>query len=121
VRWRWAVPLVIGLAAAATHGWWLPWIGQSLVCAGQVTPSEALLVENFDPDYRLFERAATLQRGGVSARVLVPTPTAAIDSDEANPVDRGIVELMARFARVRNLEAKSSRTASMRPIRSGTS
>ena len=104
MRWRLAVPLVIGLAAAATHGWWLPWIGHSLVCAGRVTPSDAMLVENFDPDYRLFERAASLQHGGVAARVFVPTPTAGVDSDEANPVDRGIVELMARFARVRNLE-----------------
>jgi hypothetical protein len=103
-RWRLTVPIVVVLAGALTRGLWLPSIGESLVCVEDVMPADVVLVENFDPDYRLFERAAALQRDGVSTRVLVPTPTSSVDSKEANFVSRGIVELMARVARVQNLQ-----------------
>lgn len=103
-RWRLAVPLSVVLAVALTRGLWLPSIGQSLVCPVDVAFGDVLLLENFDPDYRLFERAAMLQREGRPARVLVPTRTSSPDSNEPNLVDKGIVELMAGLARVRNLE-----------------
>lgn len=106
-RWRFAVPVVVVLTGALTHALWLPSIGQSLVCAGDGAAADVVLVENFDPDYRLFERAAELQRAGLLTKVLVPTPTVSIDSTEPNPVARGTVELMARLARVRNLEIVS--------------
>src|SRR5712692_2751822 len=83
-RWRLAVPVIVVLAGVLTRGLWLPSIGQSLVCAENVASADVLLLENFDPDYRLFERAATLQREGHSARVLVPTRTSSSDSNEAN-------------------------------------
>ena len=95
---------MVVVAVALTRGVWLPSIGHSLVCRAAIAWPDAILVENFDPDYRLFERAAALQRGGLSARVLVPTRTASSDSDEANLVSKGIVELMARLAQVQNLE-----------------
>ena len=103
-RWLWALAVIVVLVAVLTRGLWLPSIGHSLVCREQVARPDAILVENFDPDYRLFERVAALQRGGLSARVLVPTRTASSDSDEANLVSKGIVELMARLAQVQNLE-----------------
>src|SRR5262249_36520223 len=103
-RWRLAVLLAVALTAASTRGWWLAWIGEGLVCAETAASGEVVLLENFDPDYRLFERAATLQRGGFLTKVLVPTPTASNDSTEANLVSRETVELMARLARVQNLE-----------------
>ena len=103
-RWRLAVLVAVVLTAALTRGRWLPSIGQSLVCAEDVASADVVILENFDPDYRLFERAATLQREGLLTKVLVPTPTASIDSKEANLVSRGTVELMARLARVRDLE-----------------
>ena len=99
-----AVAVALVVAVVSTRRLWLPSIGQSLVCTEDVASADVLLVENFDPDYRLFERAAALQRGGLSARVLVPTPTAAGDSRETNLVSTGIVELMAGLARVQNLE-----------------
>ena len=103
-RWRLGVPVIVLLSGVLTRGLWLPSIGRSLVCAEHVVSADVLLLENFDPDYRLFERAATLQREGNSARVLVPTRTSSSDSTEANLVSRGIVELMAGLARVQNLE-----------------
>ena len=103
-RWLWALPVMVVVAVVLTRGLWLPAIGYSLVCREEAAWPDAILVENFDPDYLLFERAAALQRGGLSARVFVPTRTAASDSDEANLVSRGIVELMAHLARVQNLE-----------------
>lgn len=104
--WRWlvGVPLVIALAGVLTRGLWLPSIADSLVCAEGLTATDAIVVENFDPNYLLFERAASLQQRGLSARVLVPTATASRDSQEANLVSREIAELMARVARVRNVE-----------------
>ena len=99
-----AVAVALVVAVVSTRRLWLPSIGQSLVCTEDVASADVLLVVNFDPDYRLFERAAALQRGGLSARVLVPTPTAAGDSRETNLVSTGIVELMAGLARVQNLE-----------------
>ena len=106
IPWRWRLGLLVTavVAVLSTRGLWLPSVGQSLVCAGGVATAEAMLVENFDPDYRLFERAATLQRGGLAARVFVPTPASARDSQEANAVSLGIVDVMARVARVRNVE-----------------
>ena len=103
-RWRLAVPVAVVLLVVLTRGLWLPSIGQSLVCAEDVASADVIVVENLDPDYRLFERAAALQREGFSTRVLVPTPTSSTDSKEANLVSRGIVELMAGLARVQNLE-----------------
>jgi hypothetical protein len=40
--------LVIFLVSV-THGFWSLWIGQSLVGAEEIRPSDILLVENFDP------------------------------------------------------------------------
>jgi hypothetical protein len=104
-RW-WLMGLLLGtlVVGALTRGWWLTFIGRSLVCEENIASADAIVVENFDPDYRLFERAAELQRDGWSARTLVPTRTGSSDSGEANPIAEGIAELMARFARVRHLE-----------------
>lgn len=104
--WRWlvGVPVVIVLVGVLTRGLWLPSIASSLVCAEEVVSSDAIVVENFDPDYRLFERAASLQQRGMSARVLVPTAKVSRNSEETNLISREIAELMARVARVRDLE-----------------
>jgi hypothetical protein len=82
----------------------LPSIAGDLVCAEHVAPSDAILVETLSLDYLLFERAAALQQAGLSRRVLVLVQATGPDSQEANPVSKGIAELMARFARLRNPE-----------------
>ena len=74
------------------------------MCREEVGPSDAILVENFDHDYLVFEGAAMLQQAGLSPRVIVPVDTSPRDSREASVVDRGIAELMARIAGLRNPE-----------------
>ena len=104
-RW-WLVGslVVLVLVGVFTRKAWVASIGRSLVCGEDLAAADAILVENFDPDYRLFERAAELERRGWSTRILVPARTSSIDSNETNPLSRGIAELMARFARLQNVE-----------------
>ena len=103
-RWRVTVPVAVVLAGVLTRGLWLPLIGQSLVCPEEMASADVIVVENFDPDYRLFERAAALEREGRSTRILVPTPTSSSDSRDVNLVSGRIVERMAGLARIQNLE-----------------
>jgi hypothetical protein len=87
-----------------TRASWLPPIAWGLVCAPAGTSADAIIVENFNPTYLLFERAAALQRARSSTRVLVPVSASGPEGMAANPVSKGIAELMARFARMENVE-----------------
>src|SRR4029079_5455455 len=89
------------LLAWLTSAMWIPAIGPGLVCKENSGPADALLIENFDADYLLFERAETLYRAGLAKRVLVTTFPLA-DGTESRVHD-GIVELMARIARLENI------------------
>jgi hypothetical protein len=91
--------IVVILIAAVTRGFWTARLARSLVCTGEVAPSDMIVVENFDPNYLVFERAAALQKAGLAPRALVPVQ-ASRDGEVANPVSRGIAELMARQARM---------------------
>jgi hypothetical protein len=42
-------------------------VARSLVCEANGAPSDAILVENFDPDYLVFERATQLRRDGFAS------------------------------------------------------
>jgi hypothetical protein len=99
-----AAVVLVTVTLSLTSRFWLPSIGRSLVCAEAVASSDAIVVENFDPNYLLFERAAALQQAGVSTRVLVPIQASDPHAGLANPVSRGIAELMANLARVQNPE-----------------
>jgi hypothetical protein len=101
------VALVI-VALWLTRGWWTVAIARSLVCDASLAPSDAILVENFDPDYLLFERATRLRRSGLSARVLVPTRIDP-DTQEPNAVALGTVQVMARIARTGEIEIVPTR------------
>src|SRR5437773_2198069 len=83
------------LAGLSTRGFWIGQIGRSLVCTNNLAPSDVILIENFDPDYLLFERAEALQKGGFAPRILVPVQ-ASRDAAVPNLVSMGIVEVMAR-------------------------
>ena len=87
------------VTAASLRGFWLDTIGRSLVCPEKLAPSDMILVENFTPNYLLFERAATLERTGLAPRALIPVQ-ASNDPQIANPVSKGIAELMATHARL---------------------
>lgn len=92
-----ASTLVLG--AALSRGIWIPAIGRSLVCEEQQGVVQAILVDNLDTNYGLFERAARLQREGSRIRILVLTASANPDA-----VVDGVVEIMARAAQVHNWE-----------------
>ena len=102
-KFRLALLILLVLLGSATRGFWEARIGQSLVCTEEIAPSDVILVENFDPHYLVFERAATLHKAGLAARVLVPVD-AARDSERADPVSQGMTELMARVAGLQNPE-----------------
>src|SRR2546425_29768 len=108
-KFRLAILIFIILIASLTRGFWIPALGRSLTCTEEVGPSDAILVENFDPNYLLFERAAALEKAGLSAKVLVQTEAPRHDPEVANTVSQGIAELMARVARVQDLEIVPTR------------
>jgi hypothetical protein len=99
-----AMLILVILMGFLTRGSWTRWIGQSLACTDEVHASDVILVENFDPNYLLFERAVALQDAGLSARVVVPTHASWRDPRVAELASVGIVEVMARVARMQNVE-----------------
>src|SRR5215475_4103264 len=87
------------LVVAGTRDYWMAGIGRSLVCTQELAPSDLILIENFDPTYVLFERAAELKKAGLAPRALVPVQ-ASRDPAVANPIFKGFAEVMARQARL---------------------
>lgn len=94
------VALVLMVAAWLSTPVWSAAIGRSLTCREDVAPSDAMLLENFDPNFLVFERAAELEKARLARIAFVPVD-AASDPAVANPVSRGIAEVMARQARLR--------------------
>jgi hypothetical protein len=90
------------LIVPLTRGFWTVKVAQSLVCKEQSPHGDALLLENFDPDYLIFERAAALQKAGIASRILVPVPAA--DDETPNTVSKGVAEVMARVAWLQGIE-----------------
>jgi hypothetical protein len=86
-----------------TRPFWSVRLARSLVCTEQTPPSDALLLENFDPDYLVFERAEALRSAGIASRVFVPLT--AYDGRRSNAVETGTAELMARVAHLPEVEA----------------
>jgi len=99
-RLRLAIVLLPLLVISMTRNVWGMSIGRSLTCTESIGRSDIILVDNVDPDYLLFERAATLRNAGLASRVLVPVQVSH-ESERANSVAIGIAELMARAAQVR--------------------
>src|SRR5712691_1453214 len=91
--------VLVILIAAVTRGFWVSRLAGSLVCTGELAPSDIILVENFNPNYLVFERAAELQKTGLAPRALVPVQ-ASRDPAIANPVSEGIADVMGRQARL---------------------
>src|SRR5205814_4110475 len=65
---RLAIVLLPLLVIPLTRSFWSVSIGQSLTCTETIARSDIILVENIDPDYLLFERAATLRHAGLASR-----------------------------------------------------
>jgi hypothetical protein len=87
-----------------TRSLWFPAIERGLVCQQEEgATGEAMLLENFDVNYLIFERAAELRQNGMRARILVPVQ-ASSDPAVPNIVSAEIVAMMARVARLGELE-----------------
>jgi hypothetical protein len=102
-RWWYAVTflaiatiLIFG-ARAVTSGLWLRSIGKCLVCEGNIHACQAILIENFDPNYLLFEHVAKLLREKQADKVFIPVqPDRTVEGP--NSVSEGIVQVMSRAA-----------------------
>jgi hypothetical protein len=72
--WKFRLLFILGLIAIVgiPHRFWARQMGHSLVCRNRFQPSDALLLENFDVNFDLFERAAALRKAGAAPRILVP-------------------------------------------------
>lgn len=100
---RLSVAAIVVLIVLATRAWWVPAVGRAMVCESQVGPADAIVIDNVETNYLLFERAADLQRQHIASRILVPTQ-AAPDTKEPDLVSAGIVELLARISRLDGFE-----------------
>lgn len=107
-RLRIALLTLVLFALWLTGGWWSVRISRGLVCNADPGPSDAILVENLESDYLLFERATALRQEGLAGRVLVTAQTDA-DTDHVNQVALSTVEVMARIARTGPLEIVPAR------------
>ena len=99
---RAAGALVFATAVWLAQPWWTSALGNSLICSGETAPSDAILIENFDIDYLLFERARELRRRGLAPRVLVPVPVDANGS--LNRVPAALTRMMGELARLESFE-----------------
>jgi hypothetical protein len=100
-RTTWKVKLAFITAlisfSLATRSFWIAEIGRSLQCTDPIVRSDILVIENFDPNYMVFKRAAALVNSHLASRVLVPI-AASGNPLIADPVSKGIAEVMARQA-----------------------
>ena len=107
LKTTWKLKLLIVLVVAAIvvvpREYWAQRIAQSLVCEKRVVQSDALLLENFDISYPVFERAVALQREGIAPRTFVPV-SAGLDSSTPHEVSRQFVEVMVRASRLEGYE-----------------
>jgi hypothetical protein len=99
--WKFRLGLVMFLIAIMilTRSWWTVAVARSLVCESDRAPSDAILVENFDPSYLVFEQATRLREAGLAARVIVPVP-ADPSTSEPKPVELATAEMLAKLARL---------------------
>jgi hypothetical protein len=100
--WKFRVGFVTLMLMAVwlTRGWWTIAVARSLVCDANAAPSDAIIVENFDPpEFHAFERAERLRRAGIAPRVLVPVW---VDpgTSHVDDVSLATTEVMARIARL---------------------
>jgi len=95
--------LLIFITVAATKGIWSLRLADSLMCVEKTDHSDALLLENFDSDYLVFERAEGLRNAGVASRMLVPL-IGVREEDISNSYQLDFASAMARVARLPHIE-----------------
>jgi hypothetical protein len=73
-------------------------IARTLSCTESAAISDAILTEDFDHSYLLYERARDLRAAGFATRVLVPAQADLRNRLRANRVTEGIIRVMAEAA-----------------------
>ena len=103
--WKFRLVLIIAFGACffLTKGFISEKLAESLVCQRTFTKSDAVLIENFDPKYLLFEKTAKLVKAGQASRIYVPVPFNGSGTGP-NEVSHGFVEVMCRIARINEYE-----------------
>jgi hypothetical protein len=96
---RLVVAGVLLAAVAVTTPFWISGWARSLACEEELQASDAILIENFDPSYLVFERAGELRSAGMALKTFVPA-TAGSGPGGLNGVSAGFVEVLARAARL---------------------
>lgn len=86
----------------STRSLWAPPFARTLTCQEHLTPADAILIDNFDQDYLLFERAAALHNARYGSRVLVPTSSS--EDPEAPTLEKAIADVMIRIAHLKSAE-----------------
>lgn len=99
--WTFRLVLIILLGACffITRGYISEKLAESLVFRGTVEASDAVIIENFDPNYLLFEETSKLVKAGQASRVFVPV---SINGSGTGPnrVNQEFVEVMCRISRI---------------------
>jgi hypothetical protein len=99
-KFRLAAFAFLLLVPFLTRNVWVVAVATSLTCRENLKSADAILIDNFDQNYLLFERAASLRRAGYSQTVLVPV--ADPRTADGPTVDEGIVEVMVRIAHLKD-------------------
>jgi hypothetical protein len=100
-RWLAVAAVILALGIFATRDQWLRALGNSLVCEASVAPSDAILIENVETSYLLFEHAQRLEAQGVSSLVLVPV-LGYHGGDPSGSVPMGFVDVVCGVSRLKN-------------------
>src|SRR5438094_10174428 len=94
--WRFVFGLlVVIMATTLTTRFWTAQIARSLTCAESLAPSDAMLVEHFDPNYLIFEPAAALEQDSLAPLTLIPVETSH-EVNVANTLTIRIPHVMTR-------------------------
>jgi hypothetical protein len=100
---RFAIVACVVAFAWPTHRLWAPALARALVCEQSGEGGDAILVDHFESNYLLFERAAELRAKGIGPRVWVPVDMSR-NSDEPNLVSERIIDVMAGVAQLHHPE-----------------
>jgi hypothetical protein len=94
--------IVIAIAIVMSYGQcgrWLPALAETLLCEQHTGVADAVVIDNVQPNYLLFERAQRIQADGLARLVLLPIP-AVLQDGTPSDVYVGFMEVMCRIARV---------------------
>jgi hypothetical protein len=97
------VAVVICALTVLSRGFWSFKVAESLTCTEDIVASDAVLLENFDPSFPLFKRAAELHHTGFAHRILVPTPTGN-PGDLPDSIAVALTNVMAEAAQIKKMD-----------------